>query len=195
MAYGGRLGGVARPDVAFVGTTGSTKMFLRSTAGGPFRPLSSYHGDAPLDVAIDPGNWHRAYVVDASNRVWATLNGGRSWRNVTGNLHALTPSLTVANGSTSLRTAAIMNRGTSLGGETVLVGGFGGVFALRSAGLGSSRPRWVKLGDGMPNVVVTDVQYDTKDDLVIAGTFGRGAWTLQHPRRSLRTTTTQSSSP
>jgi probable HAF family extracellular repeat protein len=84
-------------------------------------------------------------------------------------------------GATSLRTAVVMNRSPTLGGDTVIVGGIGGFFALRSAGWGSSTPGWIKLGDGLPSVVVTDLQYDAKDDLVIAGTCGRGSWTLQHP--------------
>jgi len=62
----------------------------------------------PLDFAVAPRNWRRAYVVDASNHVWRTFNGGRSWRNLTRNLNALTPSLKVASGAPSLRTAAII---------------------------------------------------------------------------------------
>jgi hypothetical protein len=186
MAYGGRLHGVARPGIAYVGTMGPAKILLRRTAGGAFRPLTAYPGDVPLDFAVEPSDWRRAYVVDASNHVWATFNGGRSWRNVTGNLHALTPSLKVAGGAPSLRTAAIISARSGLGGQTVLVGGFGGVYALRHPGSRDSRPRWVKLGDGLPNVVVSDLRYDAKDDVVIAGTFGRGAWSLQHPLRSLR---------
>ena len=190
LAYGGRLRGAANPDVAFVGTKGSTKIFLRTNAGGPFRPLSAYHGDVPLDIALDPSNWHRVYVVDASNHVWATSMPGGRGATSPETCSALMPSLKVAGGATSLRTAAMINRGPSLRGKTVLVGGFGGVFALRNPGSGQSRPRWVKLGKGLPNVVVTDMQYDAPDDVLIAGTFGRGAWVLRRPIRSLRATKT-----
>jgi hypothetical protein len=188
LAYGGRLRHVANPDVAYVGTEGPAKILLRTAAGGAFRPLSAYRGDVPLDIILDPGDWRRAYVVDKNNHVWATSSAGRSWRNVTGNLKRLMPSPKVANGAPSLRTAAIIDRGPGPGRQTVIVGGFGGVFALRNPASPGSRPGWVKLGHGLPNVVVTDVLYDAKDDVVIAGTLGRGAWSLRHPRRFLRET-------
>jgi hypothetical protein len=190
LAYGGRLRGMANPDVAYIGTEGPARILLRTSAGGAIRPLSAYRGGVPVDITLDPRDWRRAYVVDKNNRVWATSSGGRSWRNITGNLKRLTPSLKVANGAPSLRTAAIIGRGPDLGRgrEAVIVGGFGGVFALRNPPSPGSRPRWVKLGDGLPDVVVTDVLYDAKDDVVIAGTFGRGAWSLLHPRRFLRAT-------
>jgi hypothetical protein len=97
----------------------------------------------------------------------------------------LTPSLTVATGAPSLRTVAIVSPKSGRGNGTVLVGAFGGVFALRHPGLMSSQPKptWVKLGDGLPNVVIKDVRYDAQDDVVTVATFGRGAWTLRNPLR------------
>jgi photosystem II stability/assembly factor-like uncharacterized protein len=186
LAAGGRLHGVDNPDVAYVGTMGDAKLLLRTRANGAFRPLKAYPGGTPLDIAVEPRNWHRAYVVDSNNHVWATFNGGKSWRNITGNLKSLTPSLRVAAGDPSLRTVAVIGPKSGPGSGTVLVGGFGGVFAIRHPGLWGSKAKWAKLGDGLPNVVVRDVRYDATDDIVIAGTFGRGAWTLPHPIRVLR---------
>jgi hypothetical protein len=183
LAYGGRIRRVANPDVAYVGADGPARLLLRTAADGTFRPLSAYPGDVPLHITLDPRDWRRAYVVDEDNHVWATSSGGRSWRNITGNLMRLTPSLTVANGAPSLRTAAIIARGPGPGRQTVIVGGFGGVYALRNPGPSTSRPSWVKLGEGLPNVIVTDLRYDATDDIVIAATLGRGAWSLKLPGR------------
>src|SRR5439155_2908075 len=37
---------------------------------------------------------------------------------------------------------------------------------------------WLQLGRGMPNAPVFDLDYDASDDVLAAGTLGRGAWTL-----------------
>jgi hypothetical protein len=41
---------------------------------------------------------------------------------------------------------------------------------------------WDKLGAGLPNVVVLDLAYDVADDVLLAGTLGRGAWTITNLR-------------
>jgi hypothetical protein len=41
---------------------------------------------------------------------------------------------------------------------------------------------WNKLGTGLPNVPVWDLVYDVKDDVLVAGTLGRGAWTITNLR-------------
>jgi photosystem II stability/assembly factor-like uncharacterized protein len=187
MSYGGRLRGVANPDVAYVGTAGPAKLLLRTTAGGAFTPLTAYPGAVPLDLAVDPQDWRRAYVVDASDHVWATFNAGRYWIDITGDLNTLTPAPRVGPSGffPSLRTVAIISPTPGIAGDIVLIGGFGGVYAIRHPGLGGSSLDWTRLGTGFPTVVVNDVRYDAKDDLVIAGTYGRGAWTLLHPGRSI----------
>jgi photosystem II stability/assembly factor-like uncharacterized protein len=187
LAYGGWLKHVANPDVAYVGTSGPDKLLLRTAAGDAFTPLTAYPGGTPQDIALDPQDWRRAYVV-SNNQVWATSDAGRSWLNITGNLDTLTPATRVGAGGsyTSLRTVAVISRSPGLGDDIVLVGGFGGVYAIRHPGLGRASLTWSKLGEGFPTVVVTDVRYDAKDDIVIAGTLGRGVWSLSHPRRSLR---------
>ena len=37
---------------------------------------------------------------------------------------------------------------------------------------------WTAFGGNLPNVVATDVVYNEADDVLIVGTYGRGAWTL-----------------
>jgi hypothetical protein len=59
--------------------------------------------------------------------------------------------------------------------DTLLVGGVGGVFrAIVTPG--SSAVTWSKFGLNLPNATVTDIQVSQADDLVIAGTAGRGVW-------------------
>ena len=37
---------------------------------------------------------------------------------------------------------------------------------------------WSEFGAGLPNTVV-DVEYNLADDVLVAGTFGHGAWTIE----------------
>src|SRR5262249_1776742 len=150
--------------------------------------LSPYPGDTPLDIALDPQDWRWAYVVDADNHVWATLDAGRSWSDITGDLDMLTPATQVGASGLypSLRTVAVISPSPGHGDDIVLVGGFGGIYAIRHPGLPRTSLTWSKLGEGFPTVVVNDVRYDARDDIVIAATFGRGVWSLEHPSRDLR---------
>jgi hypothetical protein len=63
-------------------------------------------------------------------------------------------------------------------GDAIVVGGNNGVFvALASSGF----TVWDRLGSGFPNALVFHLAYDTRDDILVAGTMGRGAWALNHP--------------
>lgn len=170
MAYGGRLNGVANPDVAYVGTEGANPLLLRTTAGGAFTPLAAYAGAIPLGIALDPDNWRTAYIVDSDGRVWRTADAGASFTQITGNL-----------GTFTNRTVSITVFGNTAApnDEAVFIGGLGGVFGTDkpTAGAGTT---WARFGTGMPNVLVSDVRYEASGNLLIAATLGRGAWTVSN---------------
>jgi photosystem II stability/assembly factor-like uncharacterized protein len=72
LAYGGRLGGQADADLAYVGVGGSSPgLWLRTAATtntlGDFTRLTSYPGDSPTGIALDPNNGGVVYVTDASH--------------------------------------------------------------------------------------------------------------------------------
>ena len=60
----------------------------------------------------------------------------------------------------------------------VVVGGLGGVFRL----LGGT---WSKYGLNLPSALVTDVIYVPQFDRLVAGTYGRGAWTVDNVAASI----------
>jgi len=173
MAYGGRQGGVDNADVIYVGTSGGTvngtfgRLFLRTadTTGtlADFATLTAYTGGAPRDIVLDPDDWATAYVIDASN-VYATYDAGASWDPITENLGALTADL---------RTVELVTGGS---GDVLLVGSGLGVF--RSAVGPAATSHWTEYGTGLPNALVRDLQYDANDDVLVAGSWGRGAWTV-----------------
>lgn len=124
MAYGGRSGGVANPDVAWIAA--GAELSLRTTAAGAFNRLLAYPGGPIRDIALDPDDWHTAYVADQDD-VFVTFDAGESWTTLTGNLGSL---------SQDLRTIVVIGGSAGLEDNVVLVGGtFGrGAWTLPHAG-------------------------------------------------------------
>jgi Big-like domain-containing protein len=170
IAYGGRSGGVDNLDVLYVGS--GPAVFLRTTAGAALAPTAALPAGATVvrDVVLDPDDWRSAYVVD-SNQVFRTTDAGASWTDITGNL----PQFGVADFNTTQFVAGA----TANDNDLLLVGTNAGVYVSFSS---SGFTIWNKLGVGLPNVLVLDLDYDLQDDVLLAGTLGRGAWTLTNLR-------------
>jgi hypothetical protein len=166
IAYGGRSGGANNPDVLYVGS--GSAVFLRTTAGAALAPTTALPAGALAvrDIALDPDDWKSAYVVDSSH-VFRSADAGATWTDITGNLAEL--------GAGDFKTTVFVGGATKL----LLVGTNVGVFVSFSS---SGFTTWNKLGAGLPNVTVMDLVYDVADDLLLAGTLGRGAWTITNLR-------------
>lgn len=160
IAAGGRLGGVNNPDVLYVAS--GSQIFLRTTAGGTLNATAAQPVGAGTitSIALDPNNWRTAFVTDGV-RVFMTTDAGGTWTNVTGNLSNSTfrfgPQLAVIGGA---------------GVDAVLFGGQTGVVRMLTTNPGV----WTKFGAGLPNVYIGGMQYNAADDVLVVGTFGRGAW-------------------
>jgi hypothetical protein len=135
--------------------------------------LSAYPGGTVRTLAIDPQNYQTLYVVDVLNRVWASFNQGASWIDLTGNLASL---------SSDIRALEVVRLDARK--HTVLIaGGLGGVFQRKLRTEGASEDSedddgWHALGKGLPPALVRDLHYNSANDILVAGTLGRGAWTL-----------------
>ena len=165
LAYGGAPGTPnANAGLLYVGTTGANPLLVRTGNTGAPAPAVGYRGGAPRDIALDPANGNTAYVLDFDGRVWRTTDAGQTagnWTNVTGDLTFLPGDR---------RTIAVYRSG---GGDVaLLVGGQAGVFRALDP---SAFSTWRKFGRGLPHAPVNDLLYDAAADLLIAGTFGRGA--------------------
>jgi photosystem II stability/assembly factor-like uncharacterized protein len=187
IAYGGFSGGVANSGVAYVGTSDG-KVFVRTTAGGAFTLAQTFDGPI-LSIALDPDDWHTAYVVvnnsQLNSEVWQTTNAGQTWSNVTGNLQqqALQVGSVVVVHPTPQTTALVVGAlGAGLGANQ------GSVFATVGP-INGVATSWGLLGAGLPDVMVSQVVYNAADDVLVAGTFGRGAWTLDHAAQAIRALT------
>jgi photosystem II stability/assembly factor-like uncharacterized protein len=143
-------------------------VFLRTTAGAALAPTAALPAGAGAvrDVALDPDEWRSAYVVDSSH-VFRTTDAGATWTDITGNLADF--------GAGNFNTTAFVSGAPNGANKLLVVGTNAGVFVSYSA---SGFTRWDKLGAGLPNVLVLDLHYDVVDDVLLAGTLGRGAWTI-----------------
>lgn len=157
MAYG------ATGDVGAYYFVGSQFVISNTIAAG-FRVTDPDPGtDSTVGVVMDPANASTAFVID-SNQVFQTTDANVSWSDITGNLLTLTPG--------TLRSIEYI---ASTGGDKLVVGANLGTFVATAA---SGFSTWDRLGTGLPNAPVFDLDYDPADDVLAAGTMGRGSWTL-----------------
>jgi hypothetical protein len=162
LAYGGVASGVENADVLWVaGYVGSTPAVKVRTSSGAALAPTAYLGAVPVDIVMDPDDWHTAYVIDVDGKLWRTTDTGTTFQDVTGTLSDVG----------ALRSLEYFAGGN---GEYLLVGADAGVF-IASLGAFNS---WKELGDNLPNAPVYDMTYDAIDDVLVAGTLGRGAWTI-----------------
>lgn len=154
-------GGAGNPDMLYVGA--GRNVFVRK--GPPPAPLvraAGYRGKSIVGIATDPNDPNSAFVVDPAN-VYRTSDGGATWTKVSGNLASYEPDI--------LRSVTYS---PDIDGGSVVVGTNAGVFAAA----GPDYSNWIRLGSGLPNVPVFRLQWSPQDQILLAGTHGRGAWIL-----------------
>jgi hypothetical protein len=111
-------------------------------------------------------NYRQVFVADDQNRVWGSFDEGSNWVELTQNL----PSLT-----SQVATIEVFSPDNTIRNTVLIAGGFG-VFEMRRPAEGGTI--WTPLSGGFPNALVQDLHYDYTDNVLVAGTLGRGAWTL-----------------
>lgn len=148
-------------ELIYVGA--GTQVFVRTTAGGNLAPTTgAFPGGTVSGVAVDPANENTVYAI-GNAMVFQSIDGGTNWTDITGNI--------TADGAGTFRSIVYIPDGTN---DRIAVGTNVGVFVSRESSLGT----WFQLGSGLPNAPVWDLDYDIADDVLVAGTMGRGAWTL-----------------
>ncbi len=128
----------------------------------PKRPVTQF--------AVDRSNWRVAYAAYAGfngatpNRkghVFATTDGGHSWKDVSGNL----PDSPVNSIILDPSQAKTLYAGTDVGTFVTTDGG----------------KHWATLSTGLPVVSVWQLSFDPSHRTLAAGTHGRGAFTSSDP--------------
>jgi hypothetical protein len=135
---------------------------LRTVAAGAINQILAA-GATVVDVEVDRGNPNRLFAVTGAD-VRYSSDGGTTFNSVLGNL-------LVGFAPGPLRSAAYAP--APING--LIIGADRGVFISY---LASGFSVWSRLGSGLANAPVFELEYDTSDGLLLAGTLGRGAWTL-----------------
>ncbi|HET7428689.1 MAG TPA: hypothetical protein VFJ66_04510 [Gaiellales bacterium] len=142
---------------------------ISTNAGGRWHELSmrGLPNRYITSLTVDPKNPMHAYMTFGGyfatifptgryGHVWETMNGGRTWHNISGNLpNAPLHKLALWHGK-------------------LVVGGDVGVFVAGAHG-GS----WHRLGGNLPRVTVWDLNVAPGGGFLIAATHGRGQWAFR----------------
>jgi len=159
-------GAADNADVIYAGT--GQEVWVRMS-GFPNPPTQSatYPGGGSIvrDIAIHPQFANTAFVA-SSYHVYMTENGGSTWTDITGNLDSI-------NGSYNRSLVYIPDDSNA----AIVVGTRRGAFIARES---DSFSFWTELGN-LPRAPVYDLDYDLADDILVAGTLGRGDWMMHAP--------------
>jgi autotransporter-associated beta strand protein len=158
------------------GSTPATSLYFSGTsAPGSLAALSNYAGAAPTSVVFGPRS--SAFYVSDGSDLWGSTNGG-------GTIPSLTSNLSSLNIGRPTALEFIANNGV----DALLVGGINNV---ATTGVNALSPIAVALSDGsgnlsgwsafgrdLPNTIVNQLVYNPSADVLVAGLYGRGVWTL-----------------
>ncbi len=176
IAGEGPFGTVAEANIAWVGVEkgeGGVELWVRGTSGTTLSPvLFSKQFPGVRDVAINPSDWAEVYVLDTKGHIWFSDTAGTDPAN--GTFVDITDNLENLDDETDLQTITVVE---AVGSTTpvVLVGGADGVYRHIGNAAGGT---WTEFGADLPNVIVSDLSYSKIDDVLLAATVGRGAWTI-----------------
>ena len=120
----------------------------------------------------NPTNWATVFAID-NNQVFKSTNAGGTWVDVTANLTSISAA--------DFRSIEYVH-GTL--DDALVVGTSSGVFYALASQLGGAAP-WTKFGGNLPDVIVYDLEYDASDNVLVAGTMGRGAWLVGNATTNL----------
>jgi hypothetical protein len=163
LTYGGRLNGVDHPDVFYVGA--GAAIYHRVSAS--IIPLSAYPGSTVRTIIMNPQNYRQVFVSDDQNQVWGSFDEGTSWVDLTANFLSL---------SSFIWTLEVFSPDATISNTVLIAGGGDGIFQMRRPGAAGAS--WTALSSGFPKALVQDLHYDYTNDVLVAGSLGRGFWTL-----------------
>ncbi|MGZ3902597.1 MAG: T9SS type A sorting domain-containing protein [Bacteroidia bacterium] len=148
-------------DFVYAAKAGEVWMTSSATSGGAFAQVTTPTGGITY-LCVDPANplrvWATASGYTAGNKVYYTSDGGMTWTNVSGNLPNM-PVNCIAYGPGS-------NDGLYVGTEI-------GVYYKDN-----TLPNWIFYSNGLPNVIVDELEFQISTNKLRAATYGRGLWEI-----------------
>lgn len=159
------FGAFGSVDAAYVGR--GSQVYRRS--GNTFVATGALPAGAATitDVTMDTVDATHVWAID-DNQVFRSVNSGTTWTDVTGNL----PSIS----SFDFRTIEYIPED---GTDRLALGTRSGVYFADV-----DDNAWYSFGIFLPDVLVFDLRFILAQRRLIAGTLGRGVWSVLVPRRS-----------
>ncbi len=135
----------------------------------------------PQAAVFDPRAYQRFFVTD-SVKVYETINAGA----------AFTGPLAVPANISLIKTLEFISAN---GVNALLAGGYSSdpsqsTIAVADSDAGGNLSNWRLFGLGLPDVFVMNLEYDEKTDVLLAGLWGRGAWTMYDVTSNFTSATT-----
>jgi len=173
LAYGGP----GNPDIIYVGS--GDRVFVRTGPHpAPVAQSLTFPGTGSgftvRDIVIDPDDANHAFVAN-SIRVFETTDAGATWTELTDDIVTKAGAVTPFRSIEYMPNVFVDDDGVAPPVDVLAVGGTNGAFFARED---KGFTRWKELGEKLPTVPVFDLDYDPADNVLVAGTLGRGNWKL-----------------
>ncbi|HRJ34782.1 MAG TPA: PKD domain-containing protein [Flavobacteriales bacterium] len=194
------------PTTANTLYAGYQQVFRSTNQGTSWTSISSFtNTNTIVELKIAPSNNQVIYVVKA-NAVFKTTNGGTSWTTITGTLPVASAAITnIDISTTDPNRVYVTFSGYSAANKVFMSTDGGTTWTNYSTGLpnlpvncivyqnaaneavycgtdvgvyyrDASQPSWIPFFDGLPNVIVNDLEIYYPTSKIRAATFGRGTW-------------------
>ena len=125
---------------------------------------SSLPNNAVTDIAIHPTDENRVWITFSGysngNKVFYSSDGGTNWTNISDDLPNLPANCILFYPPN----------------ETLFVGTDVGVFYRNN-----TMPDWGMFNQGLPNVIINELEYHINSNRLFAATYGRGVWVSDLP--------------
>ena len=160
-----------------VARTDSNRIYVGFDEGTIFKTEDLGATWEQIDPALLPGEWVSRLAVDPydADTVYATFSGFRSGEDDAHVMRSTDGGETWTDISRNLPDAPVND--IIVRRSQILLGTDVGVF--RST---DRDPRWLRVGKGLPMAPVMDIDYQAATRTVVAGTFGRGIWSVALPK-------------
>jgi len=157
-------GAANNADALYAGA--EDRVFVRTAAPpAQMQRSNAYTGGTIQSLVMDPDDFEIAFVADRDH-VFRTDDAGTSWDDVTNNLTGLDLG--------ELHTLAYRPADDGMNAR-IIIGTQRGVASATAPNFDN----WSQLGTGLPRAAIYHLEYDSTDNLLLAGILGRGAWTLE----------------
>jgi photosystem II stability/assembly factor-like uncharacterized protein len=156
--------GTNDPDRIYASEDGNRIIYMSSNGGYSFTNVTNNLPFGTVTfISVNPDNAQEVYVTyggyNADNKVFRSYDAGGNWTNITESL----PNIPV--------NCIVFQDTDGSPGGAVYIGTDVGVY-YRNNIIGG----WIPFMNGLPAVIVKDLEINYSSGVITAGTFGRGLW-------------------